>query len=135
MPWERRQLPIGRRGVVLSSVAFLSVAGALTAGLLLRRAPPLPEIAATLEGDESQFSRRLTDRLRDKFPTGSSQTALLDFLEREGFSLEPRQEGDENSSVFVRAGALCRKTVRVRWRADFRGAIADINGEFEGKCF
>ena len=41
---------------------------------------PLPEIVATLPGDESEFSREFDDRVRERFPIGSSEDQLLTFL-------------------------------------------------------
>ena len=46
----------------------------------------LPAIVATLPGDEAQFSRELDDRIRDRFPVGTSEDALLEFLVREDFA-------------------------------------------------
>ena len=40
----------------------------------------MPEIVATLPNDESQFSRELDARLRERFPVGTSQDKLIGYL-------------------------------------------------------
>ena len=52
--------------LVLAAVAF--AAGRMTLGARI-----MPEIVATLPNDESQFSRELDARLRERFPIGTSQ--------------------------------------------------------------
>ena len=47
---------------------------------------PFPEIVATLLGDEFGFSREFDGRIRERFPIGSSEDKLVDFLGSEGFS-------------------------------------------------
>jgi len=94
----------------------------------------LPAIAATLPGDESQFSRELDERIRERFPVGSSEDKLVDYLVSEGFAPEWRRGDGANASVFVYSGLLCTKIVRVLWRADAAGTLTDASGAYESHC-
>jgi hypothetical protein len=95
---------------------------------------PLSEIAATLPGDESEFSRELDERIRERFPIGTSDERLIAYLVSEGFSPEWRRGDDPNVSAFITKGALCTKVVRVWWRADATGVLSEVNGAYESRC-
>ncbi len=94
----------------------------------------LPDIAATLPGDESQFSRELDSRLRDRFPVGTSENKLVDYLASQGFVPEWRRRDAANAASFVWSGLLCTKTVRVAWRADAAGALTQVSGAYDTHC-
>jgi hypothetical protein len=94
----------------------------------------LPEIAATLPGDESQFSRDLDSRIRERFPIGTSEDKLVDYLVSEGFVPEWRRRDAANASAFVWSGLLCTKIIRVRWRSDSGGVLTDVSGSYEARC-
>ena len=91
----------------------------------------LPAIAATLPGDESEFSRELDARIHQRFPIGSSEDQLIEYLASEKFTPGWRRRDEPNASVFVRDGLLCRDIVRVSWRADASGILVDVSGAFE----
>ena len=59
--------------LILMALSF--GAGRMTLGVRT-----MPEIVATLPGDESQFSRELDARLRERFPIGTSQDKLIGYL-------------------------------------------------------
>ncbi len=90
----------------------------------------LPAIAATLPGDESEFSRELDVRIRELFPMGTSEEKLIDYLRAEGFAPEWRHRNDPNISLFVRSGLICKKAVLVFWRADSAGILTEVNGAY-----
>ena len=94
----------------------------------------LPAMVATLPGDEAQFSREFNDRIRDRFPVGTSEDALLDYLVRADFTPEWRRRDDANASVFIWNGLICSKIIRVSWRADAAGALTDVHGAYESHC-
>ena len=95
---------------------------------------PLPEIVATLPGDESEFSREFDDRVRERFPIGSSEDKLLAFLTNENFFPDWRRRDNPNSSFFVQSELICQKIVRVFWRADAAGVLTDVRGTYESQC-
>jgi hypothetical protein len=95
----------------------------------------LPEIAATLPGDESQFSRELDGRIRDRFPIGTSEDKLIDYLASEKFNPEWPRHDAANAGTFVWSGLLCTKVVRVLWRADGGGSLTDVRGAYQSQCF
>jgi len=94
----------------------------------------LPEIVATLPGDESEFSREFDGRLRERFPIGSSEDKLAAFLANEGFFPDWRRRDAPNASFFVQSGLICQKIVRVLWRADAAGVLTDVRGTYESQC-
>ena len=95
---------------------------------------PLPEIVATLPGDESNFSREFDGRIRERFPIGSNEDKLLVFLANENFFPDWRRRDSPNSSFFVQSGLICQKIVRVFWRADPGGVLTDVRGSYESRC-
>ena len=93
----------------------------------------MPEIVATLPGDESEFSRELDARLRERFPIGTSQDKLISYLVGANFAPDwPR--GDANASVFIFNGWLCARIAHVLWRADSAGTLTDVSGAYESHC-
>jgi hypothetical protein len=94
----------------------------------------LPAIAATLPGDESEFSRELSEAIRARFPLGTNEEALIAFLSDEGFFPDWRRRDEPEKSVFVWNGLLCTKIVRVLWRADTSGLLTEVNGSYESRC-
>jgi hypothetical protein len=95
---------------------------------------PFPEIVATLPGDESTFSQGFDDRLRQRFPIGSSEDKLLGFLVSENFVPDWRRRDDPNASFFVQNGLICQRSARVVWRADAAGTLTEIRGSYGSQC-
>jgi hypothetical protein len=95
---------------------------------------PLPEIVATLPNDESAFSQEFDDRLRQRFPIGSSEDKLLVFLASENFVPDWRRRDDPNASFFVQNGFICQKAARVFWRANAAGTLTEVRGSYESQC-
>ena len=84
-------------------VALSFAAGRMTLGVRI-----MPEIVATLPGDESEFSRELDARLRERFPVGTSQDKLIGYLVGANFVPDWPQRG-ANVSVFIFNGLMCAK--------------------------
>ena len=125
--------PLLRVWVWISASAILAIASFLV-GRTTIGFRDLPEIVATLPGDESEFSRELDARLRERFPIGSDQESLVKYLAGAGFVPEwPRRDGFYGSS-FIKSGAICTKIIHVRWRADSSGIVTDIAGSYESRC-
>jgi hypothetical protein len=115
-------------GATLILMALSFAAGKMTLGERI-----MPEIVATLPNDESQFSRELDARLRERFPVGTSQDKLIGYLVGANFVPDwPR--GDTNASQFVFDGLMCERSARVLWRADPAGALTYISGAYESHC-
>lgn len=94
----------------------------------------LPTMVATLPGDEAGFSREFDDRVRAQFPLGSSEDALISYLDGEHFASEWRRRDAANTSVLILNGLICKKIVHVRWRADASGVLTDIGGDYASEC-
>ena len=94
---------------------------------------PLPGIIATLPGDESDFSLEFDGRIRERFPIGSSEDKLVDFLSSENFFPDWRRRDRPNASFFVQSGLICQKIIRVFWRADATGVLTDVRGSYESR--
>lgn len=114
--------------LLLTGLAF--GAGRISAGFRV-----LPAIVATLPGEERDFSRELDVRIRQRFPIGTSEDALVDTLASQGFTPEWRRGDKANAASFVWDGLLCSEIARVVWRADAAGAITDLHAEYESHCF
>lgn len=115
-------------GAALALAAVAFAAGRMTLGARI-----MPEIVATLPNDESQFSRELDARFRERFPLGTSQDKLIGYLIGSHFVPDWPQH-DTNASFFVFNGLMCERVARVRWRADPSGALTFISGAYESHC-
>src|SRR5271168_4447405 len=101
-----------RMGIWIAAVLVLLIASFI-AGRTTQGLHGLPAIAATLPGNESQFSRELNNRIRARFPIGSSEDDLIAYLAAEKFTPEWRRRDEPNASTFVLNGLLCKKIIRV----------------------
>jgi hypothetical protein len=75
--------------------------------------------ASSLPDDESLFSPEFDERIRERFPLGSSEDKLIDVLTKEHF---------------VQNGLICEKIVRVFWQADATGGLREVRGSYESHC-
>jgi hypothetical protein len=94
----------------------------------------LPEIVATLPGDEADFNHEIDTRILERFPVGTSEDKLIEYLASEQFAPNWRRRDEANSSTFVQDGLICRKIARVFWRADAGGLLTDVRGAYERHC-
>jgi hypothetical protein len=121
------------RRVAWAATTLLLMALSFAAGRMSLGGRIMPEIVATLPGDESQFSRELDARLRERFPIGTSQDQLIGYLVGAHFVPDwPRRAA--NASLFIFNGLLCTKRVRVLWRADDAGSLTKVSGSYESNC-
>ena len=94
----------------------------------------LPEIAATLPGDESEFSRELDERVHRRFPVGSDEESLLYYLRTRNFIPDWRKRDEPNAAYFVHPGIICEQVVRIIWSADASGKLTSIGGDYKSHC-
>jgi hypothetical protein len=106
-----------------------------TTGRMIGGFHKLPTIAATLPGDERNFSEELNAKIRETFPVGSNEDGLIRYLKAEGFKPDWRERNEPNVSSVTHEGLFCKKVVRVFWRADSEGLLTEINGSYEAWCF
>jgi hypothetical protein len=95
---------------------------------------PIPEIVATLPGDEAEFSREVDERLRERFPIGTSEDKLIGYLVSANFVPDWRRRNEANASLFIWNGLLCDKIIHVLWRADAVGILTMVSGAYESHC-
>lgn len=119
---------------VLSLGAVTTAAISFFIGWSARDYKRLPTMLATLEGSEIGFDKGIDAQIRELFPAGSKEDDLIDYLEAEGFVPEWRRRNGQNAGRFVHDGLLCRKIVRVLWRADDRGRLTNVSGGYAGRC-
>jgi len=112
----------------------LIVAGASFGAGRLGGGHSLPEMVATLPGEEAGFSHEFDDRIRARFPLGSSEEDLIGYLVSEKFAPEWRRRDAANASALVIDGLICQKIIRVNWRADASGLLTYVNGAYESHC-
>jgi hypothetical protein len=116
-----------------AAATLILMALSFGAGRMMLGARIMPEIVATLPGDESQFSRELDARFRQRFPIGTSQDKLIGYLVGANF-VPDWPQGDANASMFIFNGLLCDRIARVQWRADAAGNLTKVGGAYESHC-
>jgi hypothetical protein len=67
-----------RRATCAAATLFL-MAAAFGAGRFAVGSRDPPAIAATLPGDDAQFSQEFDERIRDRFPSGAARTRWSTF--------------------------------------------------------
>jgi hypothetical protein len=77
---------------------------------------------------------RVQPRIRDRFPIGASEDSLIAYLADQKFTPEWRRRDDANATAFVWNGLLCKRTVRVFWRADAAGLLTEVGGSYQSDC-
>ena len=73
------------RRIIWPAATLILMSMAFGAGKFTGRFRSLPAIVATLPGDEAEFSRELDNRIRERFPVGTSEDKLIDYLKNEQF--------------------------------------------------
>jgi hypothetical protein len=122
------------RRVIWPAVTLVLMGASFGVGRVAGGFRSLPAIIATLPGGESGFSHEFDERIRARFPIGSSEDALIDYLAGEDFAPEWRRRDARNSGAFVSSGLVCKKIIRVLWRADASGVLRDVSGAYESRC-
>ena len=121
-----------------SSRRLIAVLGLMGASYALGRVTigsnGLPEIVATLPGDESEFSRELDERVRQRFPVGSDEESLLYYLRTQNFIPDWRKRDQPNAAYFIHPGIICEQVVRIIWSADASGKLTSIAGDYKSHC-
>ena len=122
------------RRMVWAAGILILMAASFGAGRTTLGFRAMPEIVAILPGDESQFSRELDARLRQRFPAGTSEDKLLAYLVSANFVPDWRRRDEANGSLFVWNRLVCSRIARVHWRADARGVLTNVSGAYESQC-
>jgi hypothetical protein len=101
-------------------------------------AAPLPALLQGLtDAHDAASQKAFVERLRKRFPLGSSEAELMRELRDEGFL--PKKDGrpSPREASYDRAAGLqdiCRRGGIVRWSADEAGKLTDISGGFYVYC-
>src|SRR5580698_1735364 len=101
------------RRVIWVAAILILMAISFGFGRLGGGAHSLPSMVATIPGDEAGFSQELNNRMRTRFPPGSSEDALIEYLKSENFAPEWRRRDAANSSALILNGLICQKLIRV----------------------
>ena len=127
--------PSRRLAKTVGTIAVLGLMGASYAlGRVTIGSNALPEIAATLPGDESEFNRELDERVRQRFPVGSDEESLLYYLRTQNFIPDWRKRDEPNAAYFIHPGIICEQAVRIIWSADASGKLTSIGGDYKSHC-
>jgi hypothetical protein len=66
-------------------------------------------MAATLPGAAQDFSREFDERLRQQFPIGTNEGALIAYLDGEGFTPDWPRRNEPYAANFVRKGLFLHR--------------------------
>ena len=122
------------RRVIWAAAILIVAAISFGFGRLGGGAHTLPSMVATIPGDEAGFNQEFNNRMRTRFPPGSSEDALIDYLKSGNFAPDWRRRDGANSSALILDGLICQKIIRVQWRADPAGALTDVSGAYQSHC-
>ncbi|MES1202039.1 MAG: hypothetical protein ABUS57_11395 [Pseudomonadota bacterium] len=88
-----------------------------------------PEIVKGIDWNTTVPHAEFTARLRQRYPAGSSEAALIAELQREGFTIKR----DDTSASTDWGGYPCLYFVSVDWSAA-DGRVANIEGVYTTAC-
>lgn len=118
-----------RRHVLVWSAPL---AAALAVTMAFSARTPLPTIAQGLSGSYAEAGAEFDRRVRNAYPIGTSERAMMETLSKEGFSLTTK--GGFASARFERAGLFCRTLWIVYANADAKGRITVAEGNYGVNC-
>ena len=87
-----------------------------------------PEIGRDLPAEYADGTRVFDQRVKQRFPLGSSEQAMVEELERQGFRRSAAFSGVEDAT-FTRDELITETLWSVRWRAQ-AGRITEIWGVY-----
>ena len=122
---------------ILIAIVAISVIGTLTWVWTREMDKPQPFIARDLPGlgtgAENESFRK---RLKQRFPIGSSETALAEALQSDGFVQTDwgGVTGSPHRAEWRREGFPCLTDARVNWTADGQRRITSIDGLYGYTC-
>jgi hypothetical protein len=126
--------------------------------LLIHNAHPPPiagdQIAGASWQNQAEVSRKLTELLQRKFPTGTSEDLLKSTLANQGFKPLPPPPGDcvprgqsppvgrvftpcydpSNILKYDWGNGICGQTITVRWSTDDRHEITELHASYDMAC-
>jgi hypothetical protein len=123
--------------ILLLSVAAVSILGTLAWVWAREMAKPAPPLLSGLLGmGSSEQNVSFLNRIRQRFPIGSTETALAHALQREGFAQIDwgGTTGSPHQADWKRDGFPCMTNVRVTWTADSHRRITSIDGFYGYAC-
>ena len=88
-----------------------------------------PKLIEGLDPDFRQASIQLTQRVRTRFPTGSSESVVASTLAADGFTINSAN----HTASWQHRGFRCVDIARVWWRAE-RGRLVTIEGVRNAVC-
>ena len=98
-----------------------------------------PKLGWWLSGPANQTIEVYSARLLEKFPIGSSEENLLNFLEDSNFKIFPREEvlqkGQKyrRSAMFSRPAIICVVDWRIYWNSE-EGKITELEAVKSSSC-
>jgi hypothetical protein len=99
----------------------------------LKDVTPLPQLLQGLGDFKDEANQQAYERrLRERFPPGTAEAALVAALQSDGFEVK----SDKEASFDRRAGYddVCRRGGSVRWTTDAKGLLATISGGYYAYC-
>lgn len=119
--------------IALGLVAWIS---SYLTSLTLESAPdsrPLPVLAQGLPPANALARQQFSDRVRQRFPLGSPERALIIELWAEGFE-HPGSDGAKHWASLDRHDLPCRQDWTVTWTTGDRGELTAIDGTYIPSC-
>ena len=95
---------------------------------------PLPALAADLSTVNATARQEFSERVRARFPVGSTERALMLELWAEGFDRPGGTDGQRSWASLTRRSLVCNKAWTVTWAADDSGHLTAVDGTFIPSC-
>ena len=95
---------------------------------------PLPALADGLSKINATARQEFAERIRERFPLGSPERALMLELWAEGFDRPGEGEGQRRWASLVRRSLVCTNAWTVTWTTDDSGHLTTIDGTYIPSC-
>jgi hypothetical protein len=109
---------------------WLMIASCAMAGCVFTGSEPLPKIARDLPSVVAAARPAFDRRVKSRFPLGSQESALLNELRIEGFTITSTNPASAALTVHHLA---CNLRYSIRWRAENR-KITSVAGDYDPSC-
>ena len=95
---------------------------------------PLPALADGLSATRATARQQFADRVRVRFPVGSSERAMMLELWSEGFEHPGEGDGHRHWASLERRNFVCTQAWTVTWTADESDHLTAIEGTYIPSC-
>lgn len=111
---------------ILAIIIGVFIAAIASIDLFFKYSNPFPLLAAGLPNNVREAENEFSQRVKERFPLGSSEAALRAALMQEGWGEALTHNGQYYVKFTRSASPIIRQSATIVWRADEHGRLTEI---------